>query len=323
MLNVLDFIDSKTIREYNKDHKFSPFEMAIIADWSHKCPVIEKIDFMSNLLKEYPDEHDFRYVTEDGKSIDTISMSPLRTEVLNCIASYMRAIELKSAKDKKHVFIAYTGINGDDFIDRKVFTTYDKAESFIMEKAEKWSKISVEAVDSPDSDDECCFIFDSNFNTVDINYNIDYSSSFYDSLKRMFFINIPNPFRKGDIVKWSTEGSAKYGIISNDLDEVYFKKEFEKAIEFGTLDSGTNAIVNVDYAIRDNNGGIRFLYDHVSIFDLELVDADELKGKKYKELQCIRSMYKGELSIEDFLFIVSQPYIEGVDENSLMDAYCI
>ena len=53
MFNVLDFIDSKSIRDYNKDTEFSPAEQAILISKSRKTTVEEKVNALKELLQAY------------------------------------------------------------------------------------------------------------------------------------------------------------------------------------------------------------------------------------------------------------------------------
>ena len=65
-LNILDFIDSEDIREYNKDTLFSPTQKALLIGHSKKQTIEKKIKAMDRLLLEYLD-WDFPYIDADDK----------------------------------------------------------------------------------------------------------------------------------------------------------------------------------------------------------------------------------------------------------------
>ena len=65
MLNILDYIDSKDIREYNRNTKFTPFEKAYLI-YNCKRPLEEKISALKELLNTYTEEDFWR--NKQGKS---------------------------------------------------------------------------------------------------------------------------------------------------------------------------------------------------------------------------------------------------------------
>lgn len=55
MYDLLQFIDSQDIREYNKDTCFTPAEWAVLISKSLKRTVEEKIDALQYLVDHYTD----------------------------------------------------------------------------------------------------------------------------------------------------------------------------------------------------------------------------------------------------------------------------
>lgn len=62
MFNVLDFIDSKDIRDYNKNTKFTPIEQAAIIYYSERRNIEEKMSIWRELLDNY-NEKDFEKIS--------------------------------------------------------------------------------------------------------------------------------------------------------------------------------------------------------------------------------------------------------------------
>ena len=60
MFNILDFIDSKDIREYNRNTNFFPIEQAVLIYNSMNTTVEEKLSAWKELLNNYSEE-DFKY----------------------------------------------------------------------------------------------------------------------------------------------------------------------------------------------------------------------------------------------------------------------
>lgn len=60
MYNTLDFIDSKSIRDFNKDTQFSPVEQAILIAESERRTIEEKLNAWKEILHAYSEEK-FRY----------------------------------------------------------------------------------------------------------------------------------------------------------------------------------------------------------------------------------------------------------------------
>lgn len=56
MFNILDFIDSPDIREYNKNTRFTPAEQAILIGQSEETTVEEKLSAWQELVDVYSTE---------------------------------------------------------------------------------------------------------------------------------------------------------------------------------------------------------------------------------------------------------------------------
>lgn len=67
MLNILDYIDSKDIREYNLNTKFTPFEKAYLI-YNCKKPLEEKISALKELLNTHTEE-DFGEINKENRFI--------------------------------------------------------------------------------------------------------------------------------------------------------------------------------------------------------------------------------------------------------------
>lgn len=69
MYQILDFIDSKSIRDFNKNTKFSPSEQAILISKSEKRTIEEKISALAEIIHTYS-EKEFQFEYQDDRIIN-------------------------------------------------------------------------------------------------------------------------------------------------------------------------------------------------------------------------------------------------------------
>lgn len=265
MFDIYDFIDSKDIREYNKQlaTKFTPMEQAVLIGNSTQTTVEEKLAAWHELLDTYNAE-DFSVITlpvEGGKcNIDVLEESSYFQLLNTTVKSFENALLLKNDTDNIVYKVSVRGVDPN----KCIFSAYDKAYEYMCRylhyiSAEQTARISAVPLDDPDISRINRFIFDSKGRMTEImpdtkgEYGLD-----------VVYIYVPLPFVKGDILR-STDGSDDYIIVHRPTDREYFKH---------ARDSSDMRITA--YCINQSDGVFYNDFGHYNIFALEKCTEDDL-----------------------------------------------
>lgn len=279
MFNILDFIDSKAIRAFNKETKFSPAEQAILISKSRKTTVEEKVNALKELLQAYG-KNEIWHEDHDGERID------FRKVIRNTIISWEYALEGRADKTG-YVYTAYFAeqdFNDEMHRDELYFTSYDRAYQYLEE--EKRSYLEDEDLRDCVTMGVICKVKlnDKDWEAVD-KYYFDNELRLVALLPRScvpgllpgkrlcdpypwcdYAFYIPVPFKAGDIVKVESPfDRTYYGVFSHE-----WEKPMRKEME--------SFLMSLDMYDQDTK---KFWFtDDTCILDLEYCSDEELPEKE-------------------------------------------
>ena len=324
MFNILDFIDSKDVREYNTKTEFLPIEQAVLIELSKKATLSQKIEGLKFILNKYSEEEfqsknvgilsecdlDFRgkdYVNTI-KPKDKISFKGI---VANQVRAYESALNKRYEKDDDVIYIAEyvenhggeKDINGYEF-----FKDYDSAYEYIVKSKEEYVQnnwdignidVSIKRKGFYDIKDEkrtknYDYKFNSNLEIIDVYYPLNIEEPEYTI--SYFFISIPHPFGAGNLVKaicGSEESDVYYGVIrAVDVD-----KEVDRHRGCGDF-TDIATCVNTVYEYK---GKMYYGHEHIEVTQLENCSPDELPENEKEMLLLMSDVIKNEIDGEELL----------------------
>ena len=126
---ILDFIDSKAVRDFNQDTKFLPAEQAILVSESQKTTVEEKLSALQEILRTYQ-EQEFLYQHYDEEI-------NFRQIIVNTIKLWEEALSRRQERDPAYVYGAnFTEKDFNEKIYEKkyFFTSYEKAYQYLVKE---------------------------------------------------------------------------------------------------------------------------------------------------------------------------------------------
>lgn len=306
MFDILDFIDSKDVREYNRNTHFTPIEQAVLIYRSTKATMAQKLSAWHELLDSYT-TNEFQQ-GQVGKITD--SSCCFREIVENTVKRYEQSLADRCNNDEC-VFIAlFCEVTESDFLDYEYFSNYDAAFAYLQREKQSYnddeymSKIKTEAriqrsrLDTLDMahTDTYCFDHDLRLTEIIINHG---DNPDYDLMD--FFVYVPMPFHKGDILKIPYDTGDEYYVLSHEVDRAYYKQCFEQG-------DGSDMIILAD-TLEKCEGQWKFNYEHPSFLLFEKCAEEELP-EEWKILKTLSEVYRGETSLTSLLFEYSHPELE-------------
>ena len=304
-LNILDFIDSEDIREYNKDTLFSPTQKALLIGHSKKQTIEKKIKAMDRLLLEYLD-WDFPYIDADDKK------QSFRKVITEEVKEWKEVLE-KRYDNKEAVYIARLSevefLSSDDGNPR-FFSNYAKAyESLMLAKKGYLDnldlkdvqtlgeiiRITVDAGNASYGYDERHYLFDTDMRLIDVYRKCHEDNCLVNGMDA-YRCYIPVPFKAGDIVKCvSPYHETYYGVFPYDW------KEPENRY-------GITMYVSLDtYYAKEK---LFEITDETPVLELSKCRDDELPENQ-RILKVISAVRKGEL---DFYTILNRLSFRKLDD---------
>lgn len=289
MLDILDFIDSRDIREYNRDTHFSPIEKAVLIYLSRGTTVEQKLSAWHELLETYSDE-DF------GRERAFCSCTN-KEALAHTVEAYERALSDRYDTEGRVFEATFYESEFPDSLSRGVFSGYDKAFEYIRKAKQEYlddeelkevavkAEIKIKVLDKNPLWDTA-FCFDTDLRMTEI---VTESAELCD-----FFVYVPLPFKKGDILR--TTDRKYYGVLSETPD----KKHFKRAIEGGDV---TDMCVTLDEFYEDEGKWV-FGWDHYDYLKLELCPDDELPEDKTIFFY-LRDVYRGKMTAGELLYLYS------------------
>lgn len=221
-MDIYSFINSPDISEYCRKIKkaWTPFEMAVIIGIS-KRSMAEKLTAWRELIKDYPDMptpegyHHNSYPSLHKKLKEAIAYEELYAK---------RAYEILKKTDPDALYAYKIGENDWE----SVFTDFDLAFSDMQNRYERREAPAIEIMkfylNDPDNHKgkvEACLDYDGNLISIDVCAseellkkwfpNGDYRASLL--FREDFYVIIPTPFKRGDILTIKNYVMGKEPII--------------------------------------------------------------------------------------------------------------
>ena len=298
MVDVLEFIDSKEIRAYNRETKFTPIEQAVLIYYSRKRTVSEKVEAWRELLETYDDEA-FEF-TRFGKR--RFSEEGNRKLVSDAVAVCENSL---AQRERTEGVVFEAVLYESEFPNTKrpsYFPNYNAAAAHIQECKQKYlddddlrsvlteAKISIKDFGTCAHDDTV-FYFDNELQMIDISGGRPTLVSdcyMFDDV----FVYIPLPFKKGDILRSIASGEVRYGILPETPNETYFARAIDRG-------DGSDMIISIDMYEPDGQMGY-FTYGHYDPLSLEKCPDDELP-EELSLLLLVRKVHSGKLTFNELL----------------------
>lgn len=304
-LNILDFIDSEDIREYNKDTLFSPTQKALLIGHSKKQTIEKKIKAMDRLLLEYLD-WDFPYIDADDKK------QSFRKVITEEVKEWKEVLE-KRYDNREAVYISRLSeveFLSSDEGNPRFFSNYAKAyESLVIAKKRYLDdldlkdvqtlgeiiRITVDAGNASYGCDERHYLFDTDMRLIDVYRKCHEDNCLVNGMDA-YRCYIPVPFKAGDIVKCvSPYHETYYGVFPYDW------KEPENRY-------GITMYVSLDtYYAKEK---LFEITDETPVLELSKCRDDELPEEQ-RILKVISAVRKGEL---DFYTILNRLSFRKLDD---------
>lgn len=297
MINIYQYINSKTIAEYlkNKNYKFSTLEALWIAYFSFKLNLIEKNKVYLQIMKDYPN---CEYKKDDLHIKDVFAE----------VKKHMNKIEKGIAdfkKNKKNEVYIYESYYEDDhdYRDDVFYTSYDKLYNHLvkMRKNNKKSKIrkifkenkyivTKYGIDG--------YIWNGSFT---LNEDLEINDISIKNEKMDFFMEMylkfPIPFKKGDIVYFADD-KHKEPLI---YDEVCYEYSTINEEYLDCFD-----MVAMCYSIADDG---HIVHDHYSNY-MNMEKYDGKLKEKYKRLKTISSYLKDKIPLDLLLNVNTELFVK-------------
>lgn len=304
-LNILDFIDSEDIREYNKDTLFSPTQKALLIGHSKKQTIEKKIKAMDRLLLEYLD-WDFPYIDAYDKK------QSFRKVITEEVKEWKEVLE-KRYDNREAVYISRLSeveFLSSDEGNPRFFSNYAKAyESLVIAKKRYLDdldlkdvqtlgeiiRITVDAGNASYGCDERHYLFDTDMRLIDVYRKCHEDNCLVNGMDA-YRCYIPVPFKAGDIVKCvSPYHETYYGVFPYDWEEP--KNKYGISM-YASLDT---------YYAKEK---LFEITDDTLVLELSKCKHDELPEDQ-RILKVISAVRKGEL---DFYTVLNRMSFHELDD---------
>jgi len=303
MLDLLQFIDSPDIREYNKETQFTPAEWAVLVSKSLSRTVEEKIEALQYLADRY---------TADEFKEETIwpefgrfgYLQSFREVVMETARAWKTAL---SARYETEGVVFAAGLYEPEYSDREerqYFSSYEKAWAYLLREKQEYledeelkdiktfARIRRIKLDHSGDCEVECYIFDSRMRMVEV--YIDQEKFFEGkeviALADEYLVYVPLPFREGDIVKVDfPQTEVHYGVFSSNWKK---PKDPSRIHMWESLEMYLKQRNDFDYTDGDP------YWDHVLGFSF---CPDEELPEDEQVLKLIRAVRKGEMDFYTLL----------------------
>lgn len=301
MFNILDFIDSPDIREFNKNTQFTPAEQVILITRSCGTTLDEKISALQEIVDNNTEE---TYQTDSIKigwsCYDECNFSKMISKTLEIWKNILtKCKEAKNVvyilhfEEKEYCKPPYEGYS------LNYYSTYDLAYQAMLKEKQKYLEdedtetfagIRCLYIDSPDDYDE--FLFDNDLRLIKVylSNHIKEEYGLIDEIEETCYMHVPLPFKKGDLIKvYNPFYPTQYGVRS--YDSITKDKNIHFINDSG---DGSDMITSID--VYNERYIHKFHYtDDTPILDMQLCKEEDLpEGEKM--LLDMREVILGELN---------------------------
>lgn len=285
--DVLNFVDSNTLREMLRGKEIAPAVECILITKSRKQSMNTKLEALTERAESYTDA-DFAagvYHIPDYTDFNGSFSELLKTY----IKKMQEALEKSASKEEGYVF----QVCHDFTLHRDIFTSFADAVSCVYN-----------GYIDEDTDEEPCGIIRRKINgnaydTITYYLNEKYeitAVSYYEDENwdiALAFAELPHDYQIGDII--GIESSEKYYVVANIC------RTDQNSRWFDDTDYGDMSMHCMEYRPdKIHPCGGTFCHAHIRILDVELVDPKSLPFTE-RPLKGLSMLLKGEMMIPAFL----------------------
>ena len=284
-----NLVNSRAIADYCRSikHKFNTEELAVLVYRNKRMDIKQKIAKYKDLIENYPDMEVIERI--NCKHYDSVK-TMIQEEI-----DRLEKLHKELMED-----------NGNSIYEWKEFEeitkTYDETYKKVVDYIDEYDDISYVQITKKS--------FEGEDNVIYAYYSvIDKKLQLYDITKKgddfresidQIFLNIPTPFKKGDILAISNASAKNF----NDYSDVFvleylstWNETIEKRMKEGNFDSSD--MIGYGYYFTYDSG-FEITCDHKWDYDSFEYYEGELKYRE-RFLKAISSLLKGKIEIELFL----------------------
>lgn len=316
-----DLINSKAIGEYCREikHKFNTEELAVLIYRSKKISIDEKIKKYQDLIDNYPD-------MEVIKRINCAHYDSVKDMIKNEIKR-LKDLKVKLLKKEPDCIYTYSEYNKSTKkwdtwqVFEHIRKTYKEVKKDITEYIRKYNDTIAYQIEKNCLNEKR--IITAEYQVVNrrqILVNIYENNGPYLDIDNIF-LNIPTPFKEGDLLVSCTDSPFRNGITCQN-DNIFvldwlctWRKGIEELLRRGNYDSSD--MMGYGYYLYEE-GSNEFVRDHVWEYDSFEFYEGELKGIN-RTLKALSSLIKKKISIELFIHAYEEFKVEN--RRSLIDWY--
>ncbi len=314
-----NLINSRAIGDYCRQikHKFNTEELAVLVFRNNRLSINEKIEKYNDLINNYPD-------MEVIERINCNHYDSVKTLIKKEIQRLKR-LEEKLIKEEKNTIYTWTEYNKTTL---KYSSNRDLEHTFrtykeVMKDIESYIK---------EYNDTISFTItktylDNSKNDIIAEYFVENKKIIFNHIKEkyedvldidMIYLNIPTPFKKGDILITKSKSIRNYG----DYNEIFvldylstWRENLSNYLREGNYDSSD--MIGYGFYLCDENS-IEFIRDHQMDYDCFEYYEGELTGNN-RILKDISSFIKGKIELE--LFVHAYDIFKTEFKNVMPDFY--
>ena len=302
MFDILDFIDSEEIREFNRNTVFAPMEQAILIGQSLNTSVEQKISAWKMLVEQYSEEEfqnaQVGYMTGSDVSFKEVVEREIKRQEKALRCQKVSAGVVFGARLQEEEFPR-------DSSENRFFSTYEKAYDFLKKQKQEYlddedlrnvrtkGVINVEWLDQEEDYNSVAFYFDDQLIMTQV--YTDFTGGENELDMSFYGCYVPLPFTKGDILKsmeFRFDGSRVYGVLSH---EVNSETTMDFLRRFG---DSSDMCVTLD-TIWKEDGKYKLGHEHLNFLHVERCTEDELPEDE-EILKKISEMRRNNIEPKDF-----------------------
>lgn len=285
-MNVLDFIDSSTLRKMLENREIPPAIECILIAQSKKCTVTEKAEAIRERLDKYTDE-------EFEEGIYSCPFDDFREGAERYIEHIEKAEKLLNEFEKNIIYV----IRCDDVCyDGAAFDSYEKALKLVRLAFGDECRIVRRKINSLDPDmtyylNKKKKIYDVRSQELEEDESLAFSCA-----------ELNDDYKTGDIIRY---GDEKYAVVAKNT-------PFKSMDSIDGCDYTDMSLYCIEYsAYPEHSCGGSFPHVHIPILEAELVDIDELPSE-LKPLKELSRVLKGEVNTVEFIQAYSNNYLDEI-----------
>lgn len=319
--DILDVMDSESIRDFHRQcgTVFYPMEQALLIYYSRNTSVDRKIEMWHELIDTFTEEEfqQVQFVTHNEKWKN-------KERLFYTLQNYEAALQRRfNRNESEQVFEARfweCAYKEEEHVEKGYFKNFEDALRFLRE--EKAELLEEDFLATREAEAEIVQV------KLDESYKRDGDIYLYDNELQMidicpagmeeekslssFYMRIPLPFKKGDIVKTIDTVPITYAVVNSDF-EWDMKDDCER--------DGTDMHCYYDTFV-ETTGRYIFTSDALKYLYLEYASEEELPAEQ-KILILLSKTYQGELQIGDLLQYYSkygeEAYFKGYVKKRIQE----